>query len=237
MVVVTGKHIVAWCVHGLTASGAIVAALSLLAISLGDARAALLYLVVALVIDGADGPLARAINITETLPSFDGAMLDLVVDYLTYVFVPVVFAYSFDLLPQSGSMPILAFVLLSSLYLFCNRNMKSKDNYFVGFPAIWNIAVLYAFVFDVHPNISAAMAIVLSVLSFVPIKTVHPIRVQRYRKVTFIVSAVWLAVTIAILLALPNSNSVLNGLWVSLGLYYIVLSVWRTMRFQPDTNY
>ena len=122
----------AWGVHLLTASGAVVAGLALIAISESNAKLALLWLLLALVIDGIDGPIARKVSVTSVLPEIDGALLDLVVDYLTYVFVPAAFIYQFGLLPEAWTLVALAMIMLSSLYLFSNRNMKSQDLYFIG---------------------------------------------------------------------------------------------------------
>jgi phosphatidylcholine synthase len=218
----------AWAVHLLTASGILTAGLALIAISQGDGRAALAWLLAALVIDGIDGPLARKLRVSSVLPSIDGETLDLVVDYVTYVFVPVAFIYQFELLSATLLYPLCAGILLSSLYLFSNRNMKSQDLYFVGFPAIWNLVVLYLHVLNTGPRFNAALILVLTVLTFVPIKSVHPLRVEAYRSLTVIMSFVWLGLTIAVLWIYPERNSPLEWVWTLAAAYFVLISGVRT---------
>ena len=126
----------AWSVHAVTASGVILGMLALLALIEGRAESCLLWLGLALLVDGLDGTLARKYDVKVVLPHFDGSTLDLVIDYLTYVFIPAIFVYRFIPLPEYTLLLSVGVILLSSLFCFCNVNMKSKDNYFVGFPAL-----------------------------------------------------------------------------------------------------
>ncbi len=136
---------VAWAIHALTASGAVLAFFSFLAVEAGNYRLALWWLAAALVVDGVDGPLARWAGIANRMPAIDGATLDLVVDYLTYVFVPAVLIYRAGLLPEGWSAVGVAAILLSSLYTFARTDMKTSDNFFRGFPAVWNVVAFYLF--------------------------------------------------------------------------------------------
>jgi hypothetical protein len=106
----------------------------------------LMWLGVALIVDGLDGALARKVNVQSVLPSFDGSILDLVIDYLTYVFIPALFIYRYIPLPDYTLLLTVSLILVSSLFCFCNVNMKSKDNYFVGFPAAWNVVALCLYI-------------------------------------------------------------------------------------------
>lgn len=189
-----------WAVHALTASGAFLGLLSMLEIVRGDARGALLWLGVALAIDGLDGPMARRLRIRDVIPKVDGAVLDLVVDYLTYVLVPAIFIYWFALLPADWSLAGAGFILVTSLYCFANIDMKTTDNYFVGFPAIWNVVALYMWVLDSPPAINAFVVLALGILTFVPVKFVHPIRVRDQREVTYAAILAWAACSLGIVL-------------------------------------
>lgn len=222
------ERCIAWAVHLLTASGILLGALALLAISGGNGRAALLLLVAAFVVDGIDGPLARRVRVSDVLPDIDGETLDLVVDYVTYVFVPVAFIYRFELLPNGLVALGCALVLLSSLFLFSNRNMKSGDMFFVGFPSIWNLVILYMYVLKSSVVVNALIVFVFAGLTFVPIKTVHPMRVQMFRPLTIAVSGVWLLLTVSLLWLDPDRSPLLEWIWVGAGFYFVVVSGLRT---------
>ena len=124
----------AWGAHGFTATGVVTAFLATLALLENQPTHCLMWLGVALIVDGLDGALARKVNVQSVLPSFDGSILDLVIDYLTYVFIPALFIYRYIPLPDYTLLLTVSLILVSSLFCFCNVNMKSKDNYFVGFP-------------------------------------------------------------------------------------------------------
>lgn len=182
---------VAWAIHALTASGAVLAFLALLAVEQERWRLALLWLGAALIVDGIDGPLARWAGVTRRTPGIDGATLDLVVDYLTYVFVPAILIYRAGLLPQPYALAAVAAILLSSLYTFARTDMKTADNFFRGFPAVWNVIAFYLFMLQPGPLASAIVVGVFAGLTFAPIHFVHPVRVRRYRPWLPIATALW----------------------------------------------
>lgn len=220
----------AWAVHLLTATGAIWALLALIAVIEGDARLCFFWLGVALIVDGIDGPLARWAHVKTRVKQFDGAALDLIVDYLTYVFVPVMFVWQFDMLPQNLELLGCSLILLSSLHLFAKLDMKSDDNHFVGFPGIWNVAVLYFFILETASWTNAALVVVLIVLTFVPAKFVHPFRVERLRRVTIPMSVIWIVAVVALVYAHQESPA---WAWSLLGLsslWFAGISLWRTLR-------
>ena len=130
------KAFAAWLVHAFSATGAVFALLALAAIDRGELRMALLWLAVALVVDGVDGTLARKAEVKARLPRIDGSILDLVIDYLNYVFVPTLFIWEAGLVPAALAVPLGAVIQLSSLYVFARSDMKTEDNYFRGFPAL-----------------------------------------------------------------------------------------------------
>jgi phosphatidylcholine synthase len=126
----------AWAVHVFSASGAVLALLAMIAIHEHRWTDAMLWLFAALVVDGVDGTLARTARVKEVAPRIDGDVLDLVIDYLNYVFVPTLFILEAGLLPRVAAIPLAALIQLSSLYVFARRDMKTEDNYFRGFPAL-----------------------------------------------------------------------------------------------------
>ena len=191
----TPLTVMAWLVHAFTASSAIFAFLSLMAIEQEEWRLALLWLAAALLVDGVDGTLARLVRIKETAPRIDGDTLDLVVDYLTYVFVPTVFIWRAGLVPEGLALPLAALIQLSALYHFARADMKSEDNYFRGFPALWNLVAFYLFVTDPGPQAGAIAVALLAASSFAPIYFVHPFRVREFGMWLPLLSVLWAALT------------------------------------------
>jgi phosphatidylcholine synthase len=224
------SRIIAWAVHVLTASGVVISLLSLIAILKGDAREALLWLGLALAVDGLDGPLARRFDVRHLLPSFDGAVLDLVVDYLSYVVVPAIFLYQFGFFPEAWALPATAFILATSLYIFANVDMKTHDNYFVGFPAIWNVVALYVYVLDPPKAATLAVTIALGLASFSTAKFLHPLRVREGRPLTLAATAVWAASSLVLVLAQPERPTLALAAWLLASAWLAIQSLRRTFR-------
>ena len=178
-------------VHLLTASGAVLALLALGAAYRGDWHMMFVWLGAALVVDAVDGPLARAFKIETLFPHFSGERLDLIVDYLTYVVVPAVALTEAALLPEAARLPAAASILLSGLFHVAALTSKTDDGYFVGFPAVWNIVLLYLFALEPAPSVSLAIVTLFVLLTFVPLLAVHPFRVSRFRPLTCAVTALW----------------------------------------------
>ncbi len=165
--------------------------LSLLAVDHERWRLALLWLAAALIVDGVDGPLARWAGVVRRTPGINGATLDLVVDYLTYVFVPAMLIYRAGLLPASYAAVAVGAILVSSLYTFARTDMKSADNFFLGFPALWNIIAFYLFILQAGALAGAVTVGVFVLLTFVPIHFVHPVRVQSYQPWISVLTGLW----------------------------------------------
>lgn len=218
----------AWAVHLLTATGAVWAFLALLAVVEGDATAMFLWLAVGLLVDGIDGPLARRLHVKTVLPLFDGTALDLIVDYLTYVFVPAVFLWRFDMLPQPLELAGCAWVLVTSLHLFAKLDMKESDHHFVGFPGIWNLVVLYLHLLDGGPWVNAAVVLVCGLLTFAPARFLHPFRVRRFRRVTVPLSFAWGAAALWLVLTHPDRPMLPFALFLLGTAWFAGLSLWRT---------
>lgn len=224
------SRIIAWAVHVLTASGVVISLLSLLAILKGNAQEALLWLGLALAVDGLDGPLARRFEVRRLIPSFDGAVLDLVVDYLSYVVVPAVFLYHFGFFPESMALAATAFILATSLYIFANVDMKTPDNYFVGFPAIWNVVALYVYILDPPKMATLILTIALGLASFSTAKFLHPLRVREGRSLTLAATAVWAASSLILVLSLPERPGFAFAAWLLASAWLAIQSLRRTFR-------
>src|SRR3979411_2709012 len=184
-------RLAAFSVHVFTALGAGVALIALLEAVREHWAAMFAWLGLALVIDGLDGPMARRLDVVRVQPDWSGEVLDLVVDFVTYVFVPAyAIAASRLLLPFSSPLLGAAIVVTSALY-FADRRMKTADNHFRGFPALWNAAAFYLFLLHPSPALSSLAVAVLIVLTFVPFHVVHPVRVARWRGFTLTLMGVW----------------------------------------------
>ena len=186
-------RITALFVHLFTASGAVFAMLSMLAAANHQWSLMFLWLVVAFAVDGVDGPLARRFDVKTYAPRFDGVLLDLIIDYLTYVFIPAFALFESGLLPGwTGWVTIIIITFASAMY-FCDGNMKTKDNSFHGFPGCWNMVVLV--MFAIQPNFWIILALVstLAVAMFLPLKFIHPVRTERWRLTSLPVTLLWIA--------------------------------------------
>jgi len=181
----------AFAVHILTASGAALALLALVFATGGLWEAMFITLGIALAIDAVDGPLARRFKVAETLPRWSGETLDLVVDFLTYVFVPAYAIAASGYLPQGLTLPAGIVIVITGALYFSDRSMKTDDNYFRGFPAVWNLAAFYFFLLEPSPTVATVFVLTLAVLTFLPIKFVHPLRVERFRPFNVALLALW----------------------------------------------
>lgn len=186
-----GSKILAYGVHVLTALGAALGFLALQAVFTGDLTQAFVWLGVALVVDAVDGPLARRFAVTERARRYDGAQLDLVVDFVTYVFVPAAMLLRPEVMTQPyGVIAGLVVTLASALY-FADTGMKTDDWWFRGFPAVWNIVVFYIVAFAPPSWLALAVIMIATALMFLPVVFVHPVRVRRWRGLTMAMLGVW----------------------------------------------
>jgi phosphatidylcholine synthase len=196
-------------VHLLTATGAAFALLALIAAAQADWQWLFIWLGVALIVDSIDGPLARRVSVTTVLPRWSGERLDLIVDFLTYVMVPAFALSQADLLPPPWRLPAGIAIVLSSLFHMADQESKTKEGYFVGFPAIWNVVCLYLFAFQPSPFVAVAIVGFFIVLTFVPILAVHPFRVAEWRPFTWLVTVLWAVAAIGAV-----ANPFPSPLWV-----------------------
>ena len=226
-----GLRLAGAAVHLYTASGTVLALLIVLAAFDGDAVAALWLGLVALVVDGTDGMLARRMRVKETIPWFDGARLDDIVDYLTYAFAPVVLLWTTGSLPDGVlGWVVAALPLLASSYQFCRVDAKTDDHTFLGFPSYWNVVAFYAVVLDLGPGAIAAVLVVCSLLVFVPVRYLYPSRTQALRGLSLALTAVWLVSYAVLLVQVPDPHPVVVALSLAYLVYYVGVSLWLTAR-------
>ena len=183
----------ALCVHLLTATGAVLAMLAMLAAVDEKWDLMFLWLVVAFFVDGIDGPLARKYDVKIHAPQYDGVLMDLIIDYLTYVFIPAFALFKSGLLPGWTGWIAIIVITFGSVIYFADNRMKTKDNSFLGFPGCWNMVVIV--MFALSPNFWVILAIVaaLSVAMFLPLKFIHPVRTERWRNVSLPIAVLWTA--------------------------------------------
>ncbi len=178
-------------VHLFTATGAVFAMLAMLAAVDQRWDLMFLWLVVAFAVDGVDGPLARKYDVKRNAKEFDGVLLDLIIDYLTYVFVPAYALFKSGLMPGwTGWFAIIVITFASAMY-FADTRMKTKDYSFSGFPGCWNMVVLVLFALEPNFYIMVALITVLAVAMFLPVKFVHPVRTERWRMLTLPMALAW----------------------------------------------
>ncbi len=185
------REVKALAVHLFTATGAVFAMLAMLAAVEGKWSLMFLWLVVAFVVDGIDGPLARKYEVKTYAAQFDGNILDMIIDYLTYIFIPAFALFKSGLLPGwTGWVAIILITFASALYLVDTR-MKTKDNSFSGFPACWNMLVLVLFAIEPNFWISLVLVALLAVAMFTPLKFIHPVRTVRWRRLSLPMALAW----------------------------------------------
>jgi phosphatidylcholine synthase len=180
-------------VHLLTASGAVLAMFAMLAAVTEEWSLMFLWLVVALIVDGIDGPLARRYETQKNWPTYDGVLMDLIVDYLTYVFIPAFALFKSGLLPGWTGWLAIIVICYGSVVYFADTRMKTKDKSFAGFPACWNMVVLVLFATQPSQMVILLVVILLSITMFTNLKFVHPTRTKRWHEISLAVCIAWIA--------------------------------------------
>jgi phosphatidylcholine synthase len=210
----------AFSVHVFTALGAGVALIAMMAAVRGQWTAMFAWLGLALVIDGVDGPIARHLDVVRVLPDWSGEALDFVVDFITYVFVPAFAIAASGLLLPSTELVLGAAIVVTSALYFADKRMKTSDNHFRGFPALWNAVAFYLFLLKPPQAISSLAIFVLIILTFVPLHVIHPVRVIRLRRFNLALMALW-----AVLAVITLLQNFVVGLPVTIALCAIALYI------------
>ncbi|OCX66166.1 phosphatidylcholine synthase [Thioclava sp. SK-1] len=218
-------RIKALLVHLLTATGAVFSLLALDAAVEREWSLMFLWLVVALFVDGIDGPLARRYDVKTNFPVYDGVLMDLIVDYLTYVFIPAYALFKSGMLPDwTGWLAVVAITYASVMY-FSDTRMKTKDNSFAGFPACWNMLVLVLFALRPETWVVLITVLVLAVAMFLPLKFIHPTRTQRWRKLSLPIALLWTICAAWAAWTDFNTGSVAHGLLVVSSIYLLFVGI------------
>ena len=219
-----------WLVHCFTATGAICGMLGLIAVSDYQPREAVLWLAVAMILDGIDGPAARAWDVKNAVPRIDGYTLDLIIDFVTCIVIPVIFLHRFDVLPEGASLGIGAFVLFISALWMSRTDQMSADHWFNGFPCEWNMIVPTLFLLDVHPWVAAIACILLTLTQLTNWKFVHPMQVRWMRPLTVTVTVVWLAAVLWMTALWPRQHPLFGRiLLIACPVYIVGIGVVRTL--------
>ncbi len=225
-----------WLVHCVTASGAICGMLGIIAVSDKQPREAVLWLAVAMVLDGVDGPAARAWKVCDHVPRIDGYTLDLIVDFVTCIVIPVIFLHQFNMLPNGASLYIGAFVLFMSALWMSRTDQMTPDHWFNGFPCEWNMIVPTLYLLRADKWFVTVACIALALTQLTNWKFVHPMQVRRFRPLTVSVTVVWLATVLWMTAESPHNKpavgpagAVGTALLIACPLYIVGIGVWRTI--------
>ncbi len=230
------RHPVAkgWFVHSFTALGALCGMFGLMAVSDQNYKIAILWLAIAMVVDGLDGLAARKYEVKTHVPRIDGYTLDLIIDFVTCIVIPVLFMLRFNMLPHSPWGAIIAsFVMLMSALWMSRTDQMTHDHYFNGFPCEWNMIVPTLFLLDMKPWPTATACILLALTQLTNWKFLHPMQVRKFRPMTITVTVVWLATVLLMTADLPDSNPIGKVFLVACPLYIVGLGVWRTLAGPP----
>ncbi len=222
------ERVCAFAVHVLTATGPALALLALIFATGGHWAAMFFTLGAALLVDGVDGPLARAFRVSEVLPRWSGDTLDLVADFSTYVFVPAYAVAASGLLPEALAIVSGVIICITGALYFADRNMKTEDNYFRGFPAVWNLAAFYLYILEPPPWIAAAAVFVLAALSFCPIRFLHPLRVKHWRPLNVALLALWAVLAFLAVAANLSPGPFVTWPLCAIALYFFAVGLLRS---------
>lgn len=184
----------------------------------------------AVLVDATDGTLARWTRVKELIPRFDGDRLEDIIDYLNYVLVPSFLLIRADLLPENDALWIAALPLLASAYGFCQKEAKTSDHFFLGFPSYWNIIAFYMYVLQTPRWMNAFLITVFSALVFVPIRYLYPSRSPVFRTLTIILGTVWGILMSAMIYLLPQRSTSIALASFLFPIYYMILSLWLETR-------
>lgn len=238
-VATTRQRLSVWLLHLITACGGVFGLFALYFIYLQDYTMAFWLMAGALVIDSFDGLLARRLRTNEVNRWLDGALLDNLVDFTTYVVVPAFFMLVSPLLPPAWRMPVAAVVVLASLFQFAQVDAKTEDHFFKGFPSYWNILVFYLLIWGFDPTTNAVITLILAVLVFVPIKYAylsrpdHLFATRAPKVLMLLLTGAWGLATLALLILYPQTPPMLVLLTAGYLLLYLGVSVLRTVSPLP----
>ncbi len=219
-----------WTLHLLTSFGIICSFFALKNIIDGEIFKAFMWLGLGLLIDGIDGTIARFLRVSVKLPHIDGHMLDSIIDYINYIFIPAFMLHHFKILPETMDTVLPATIMVISVISYSNKNTKTDENCYIGFPAIWNVVVLYLVILDYSVLVNTAILISLIILKIVPIRFVHPFRTKSFKKSTLVVSLSWFMLTPFTVISreysyLSDYYEYSLSAWLLISSYYVFLTL------------
>lgn len=233
------RQLLAWCVHIFTAFSAFFGLLALAAIDQHHYVTALWYMGIAFIIDNVDGTCARFFRVAQYAYKIDGALLDNIIDFFTYSMIPAFFILASNLLAPSYRILAAALICFASCYQFTQRDAKTEDHFFKGFPSYWNLVIFYAYCWHFSSAATLSVIIICAVGSFIPIKYLYPSRMEYLstyklcRHLMLLATLVWAACAISLLALYPHSNSFVNYYSMGYIALYFLLSVYRTVKPLP----
>lgn len=223
----------AWSVHLMTATGAVVGLMAIIAIARHQWLLAFTWMAVTIGIDSVDGMCARVCRVKEVLPHFDGALLDNIVDYFTYVIVPASFLYETHSVPTGFNLVSATLISLASAFQFCQIDAKTNDHCFKGFPSYWNVVAFYLFMLDWPEWANLAIIVLLTAGVFIPIKYLYPSRTSFLRPLNLALTVLWGCLLVWAMLRYPNGHRPLLYLSLAYVAYYFAMSVLLTVKGAP----
>ena len=224
--------LLAWSVHLLTCSGLIAGFLALICVFKNDETSAFLFLGLALLIDAVDGTLARKFKVTVFVKNIDGKMLDSVIDFFNYIIIPSVMIYWFKFVPTPFEIIIPSIILIISAISYSNNKLMTPDNFYKGFPCIWNILLFYLFLFDLSETYNLFLISACILLKFIPIKFIHPLRVNKYKRYSAVFMVLWFISSFKILFSslfvlTNNFDYFFLGIWLISNMYFVCLTIYE----------
>ncbi|MCP8939499.1 phosphatidylcholine synthase [Alsobacter sp. SYSU M60028] len=227
------ERLPAYCVHFFTASGGALALLALLAAVEKNLAHSFAWLGVALIVDGIDGTIARALHVRDRLPNISGDVLDLVIDFTTYVFVPAAILVYSGIWERGFALTWAVAIVVSAALYFSDLRMKTPDNWFAGFPAVWNVVVFYLIIYQPSPWIATAVIAAAAVGQALPLVFVHPFRVKQFKPVTLVMCVVWMAAGFMTIAEDLKPDGLTNVALLASALYFTGLGLLRKRPASP----
>lgn len=226
-----GRVASAWLVHVFTMTGVVWACLAAIALVQGEIVQMWLWLGIALIVDGLDGALARKAQVKVYAPGFDGTTLDVMVDYLTWTFIPALFMYLYlPFGPEWVAAAMFAVICVSSVFCYCNVKLKTRDYYFMGFPAAWNVVAVVMWILDTGAALNIVVTITLAILTVAPLAFVHPFRVAKLMPANIVAALGWIGATAVLVARHPERGVAVEILWWISGGWLMLLSAFRTVQ-------
>ncbi|WNO08360.1 CDP-alcohol phosphatidyltransferase family protein [Teredinibacter sp. KSP-S5-2] len=212
-------YLAAWFVHLFSALGILCGFQACVAIAQAQWMTSLFWLLLALIIDAVDGTFARLFRVKDRIPNIDGKMLDYVIDFVNFVFLPAFFIYSAIDLPEQYKNGLICLIFLASCYHYANLKAVYKDQYFVGFPAFWNLIAFYLFITELSSFWNSIVIVIISTLHFIPIKVIYLSRMFKSNIYAIMLAGIWAASTLMTIINYPTENFI----WAELSLTIAVL--------------